>query len=141
MIIQYFPPLRPKSKFTNVLEFGKGHKNPPWVRPPNESDKACALRMGISPEEAVRRDNIVFDLWQACPFHVSEPVMAKSVEDRKTYGKLSIRGIFRSYSEFHANETWPSDDVPYIITCDSEHKGTIICTSSFLTKGNHGGTC
>jgi hypothetical protein len=143
MILKEYPSLR-KIALPPVV-YGKHYQQQPYVVPgvrqPNPKDVAHAYVMSITPQEVVRRDLIVRQAAMQCQWKAGEVLLAKNEEDRKKYGRLTVRGYMRSYLDFKKNDSWPSDDVPLIVTCSSELEGEIVCTADFLCRGNHGGTC
>lgn len=108
---------------------------------PNEMDKKRADQFKISPEEFVRRDDIVRQLYldTAMFFKPGDVVQCRTEQQRETYGKITIRGVFKSYHDFPTAEAvaWPKDDIPYIFTVQPEkpEKGDIILsTADFFEK-------
>jgi hypothetical protein len=144
MIIKEYPSLRVPA--LPPVVYGKQPYNyggyvAPGVRQPNYKDIAHASVMGITPEEVVRRDLIVKQAWMQCQWKTGEVLQAKSAESRKKYGLLTVRGLVKSYLDFHKNDKWPEDDIPLIVACRSDVEGEIVCTADFLCRGNNGGTC
>lgn len=139
MIIQQFPSLR-KPTLPAVVEYGKGrkqqqqHQTFPYVRTPTSYDKEAATKFNITPEEFVRRDNVVRRMWIDCTLQVGCRYQAATEANRKLYGSLLVRGIYKSYHDFSPTEDWPDDDRPYIVTCTSENRGEVICMPEFLVK-------
>lgn len=118
-----------------------------YKRKPDTRDMNLADKLKITPEEVVRRDDIVRNLWINCHFHVGEFLMPANPAKREQYGtNIKVMQIFKSYHDFPAHEKWPADDIPYIMTVkpDVEGSGLILCVSNFLCRRNgsdNGATC
>lgn len=145
MIVIDYPSLRPPKHGHNVLilppQQKKGEVFVMGVRKPDTKDLNLADRRKVSGEEIVRRDNIVRDLWIKCKVIPGDIVMPRLAGDRDKYGhRLTVKGVFRTYHDFPLADEWPEDNVPYIITLQTDD-GAILCTSDFIVKAPNGGTC
>lgn len=103
---------------------------------PHLQDKEKATQIGITPEEYVRRDNIVRNIWIKNMFKVGDVLDCYDKKDRDDYGNITVKQIFTNYSMFPLNEAkdWPKDDKPYTMTVKPEKKEQLIlCTPSWLT--------
>ena len=112
---------------------------------PTEPDRAKALQFNIDPDEFVRRDKIVRQLYLNCNLHIGERVRPAHDTDFEKYGEVAIKKIFKSYFDFPTVEAidWPDDDDPYIITV-SPSKGDselLVVTSSYLRRFKMGEKC
>lgn len=106
---------------------------------PNEVDKNRANQFGITPEEFVRRDMIVRQLFldTAMFYKPGDVVECRSQKNRNDYGRINIRGVFKSYHDFPTAEAvaWPKDDIPYIFTVQPEKTemgDIVLCTADFF---------
>lgn len=94
---------------------------------PNHMDKQRADQFKISPEEFVRRDKIVrqLNLDTAMQYNAGQTVECVTEQARSEYGKLLIRGVFKTYHDFPTAEAmaWPEDDMPYIFTVQPQKNG------------------
>ena len=127
---RYVPPAPPKQTQTVF---------PNQESRPNEVDKSRAKQFQISPEEFVRRDQIVRQLFldTAMFYKAGDIVECRKEADREKYGKVSIRGVFKTFHDFPTAEAmvWPVDDIPYIFTVQPSKDGTpdlILCTADFF---------
>lgn len=112
---------------------------------PTEPDKARAKQFGITPDEFVRRDKIVRQLYLNCNFHVGENLRPVLEADFDQYGEVAVKKIFKCYHDFPTAEAmeWPDDDEPYIITVSPE-KGDadlLVVTSRFMRRYKMGEKC
>lgn len=84
--------------------------------------------------ESARREELVKKLYRECPYRPGDTVIPKYISDRKKYGeKIIVMSIVDSYAKFGKDETWPSNDTPYLVTAKSYDKDTIfLCTTDFL---------
>jgi hypothetical protein len=108
---------------------------------PNGADKKRADQFKITPDEFVRRDKIVRQMFLENEFHVGEVLSPIKLGDREKYGNVSVRGIWKSYHDFPTAEAmaWPQDDYPYIMTVQPTAKqddGTelILCNATWLVR-------
>jgi hypothetical protein len=109
-------------------------------RHPNQADRAKAAQFKITPEEFIRRDNIVRQMYLDCNFHFNEVCEPVGEIAREMYGKCTIRKIFRTYHDFTIQQAmdWPTDDRPLIVTAEPTKKpegsNMILCTPKFLRR-------
>jgi hypothetical protein len=133
MIIETYPSLRTPAPVP-VTTQKKG------IRYPSASDRSRAMQFNVSPEEFVRRDDIVRQMFLDCKFSVNDVCEPVTSTSKEMYGKCIIKKIFRSYHDFPTAQAmdWPSDDRPLIVTAETEKKpdGTelILCTPKYLQK-------
>lgn len=146
MIEQHYPTLRKGIMSSIFPSRGGGHQQPiplpgprTMGRTPDTRDQNKADQFKITPVEFVRRDDIVRQAFLDCPWRPGEVLRPKNKADYLAYGPVTVRGVLKSYHDFHANDKWPDDDEPYIITVDSLNgtkRTTVFCTSGWLTKEN-----
>ena len=149
MIVETYPSKRKPILKEILPTLVKPAATPPVVMTgrPNEQDKTRARQFMIEPEEFVRRDNIVRELFLNCNFRPGEVTRPLSETSFKIYGYLTIRGIFKSYHDFPTAEAtaWPKDDKPWTITCEPTNKEEgelLVVTSEFLKPSSPlGATC
>jgi hypothetical protein len=117
---------------------------------PNQGDRDRARAFNITPEEFVRRDNIVRQLWLDCQFKPGELVRPKNNEKYEKYGRLHIRGVYKTYHDFSvlASKEWPENDCPLIISASPDkgidNNGLLLCAADSLARFNqfnNGGQC
>jgi hypothetical protein len=148
MIAQSFPSLRVKKhsyipvvvlppKQHGVVEIGPFK---PTVRDMNLADKRK-----ITPEEVMRRDSIIRDMWCEVvkdKYSVGDVVQPRVNSSRLKYGdKLKIMEIYKSYHDVSIHEDWPKDDIPLNITLKIKDGSLLLCTKDFFMKVPNGGTC
>lgn len=147
MITQSFPSLRPKPP---VVVYPPYKYTPPLgplggPRKPTGWDVQKAEKFKITPEEFVRRDEIVRKMWRECNWREGDVLCPRGPQSRDKYGtNIKVEGIYRTYHDFHENEKWPSDDEPYIMTVRPErgaNGGRICCTPDFLMRPGNGSSC
>lgn len=85
-------------------------------------------------EEALRRDRIIRALAREVKYKVNDickPFNPKLYED---YGEeIRVTGICDTYVKYGRNESWPKNDVPFIIHAQSLKTGAhFICTPEWL---------
>lgn len=156
MIAETYVPVKPKESFKRHTPFfppappkstQSSYPSQPNDRP-NHMDKQRADQFKISPEEFVRRDKIVrqLNLDTAMQYSAGQTVECVMDHSREEYGRLLIRGVFKTYHDFPTAEamSWPPDDKPYIFTVQSEKNGLtedgkervsprlILCTADFF---------
>jgi hypothetical protein len=140
MLTKTYPTLRPVPTYPPVV-YGhppqqQRHTFYPDPTRPNPADITWAAKFKITPEEYVRRDKIVRQMWAECPFHTNEVVSPKSQEGRDKWGtRLVVKQVFKSYFDFDEKDKWPNDDRPLIITAELQNGNLVICTPDFLMKG------
>lgn len=151
MIVQTFKSKKPLP----TVHFNK----PPWpghtygvpansssIDPrPNDQDRKRAAQFKIKPEEFVRRDKVVRQLYIDCPWRPGELLRPAADNYFEQYGNVLVRGIYKSYHDFSTAEAmqWPADDEPYILSVQPQ-KGdsSLLCvTSDFLAKIPVGDKC
>jgi hypothetical protein len=109
-------------------------------RHPNAADRSRAIQFKVSPEEFIRRDNIIRQMYLDCYFNIGDVCEPVGIIAREMYGKCIIRKIFRTYHDFPTAQAidWPADDKPLIVTAEPERKpedsNMILCTPKFLQK-------
>lgn len=105
---------------------------------PNQADQNRAKQFNITPEEFVRRDKIVRQMWIDCQYRTGEVVRPMMPESFEEYGRITIRGVFKSYHDFPQEEAkeWPKDDRPFIITCEPEkgEQRLLVVTPAWLSR-------
>lgn len=107
-------------------------------------DLAQAKARDISPEEYVRRNNIIKNLSDQVKLRPGDTAYPDSKAGYQKYGACIVIGICRSYKDFGFDETWPENDCPYIITFAplNDRKSHIHCTYHYLVAKNpHLVTC
>jgi hypothetical protein len=124
-----------RSKPVPVLQIGTTVPADPDKRP-HSGDIFMASKFKIKPDEFVRRDLIVRQLWQECAYRIGDQVTPKDVDDKKKYGAvLVVRNIYHSYNQFEPHEAWPAGDNPMIVTAmNEETKETCWFTTNFVEK-------
>lgn len=142
MIVQSFEPKKKKVPHLYTIPPNKHTQQTYPVQiteyRPNNADKDRAKQFGVAPEEFVRRDNIVRQLYLDNPFRCGEVVRASDEGVFATYGRLSIRQIYKTYHDFTTSEAkdWPENDKPYIIAAQPE-KGEaklLLCRADTLQR-------
>jgi hypothetical protein len=105
----------------------------PWF---SEREKYQAKMRGITPAEYIRREQVVKDLFTACPYSANDTVYPSDPKEFKRYGAVRVLGICASYMMIDKDETWPKNDNPLIVTFQplSNPKNTMFCTVNFLDK-------
>lgn len=96
-----------------------------------ERDRARAATYGITIEEFMRRDAIVRDLFLKCNWKPGDVLWPYNEENRRRYGRCTLRGVYKSYHDFHVEEAkrWPKDDIPLICTVETSDPGKVILTT------------
>jgi hypothetical protein len=131
-----------------------GTKKPPEIkamgRPPErptDADRERAKQFKITPEEFVRRDEIVRRLWARSSLDFPVNSMARPMMDQafEEYGHVKICQVFKSYHDFPTLEAieWPEDDIPFIFTVAPEKgENRLLCvTAGFMRPVRNGGVC
>ncbi len=92
--------------------------------------------LGALRKEARRRDNLVRDLWRACPYSTGDKVVPVDGAALRKYGDdITVLHISKSYAELGKNEEWPDDDCPLIVYAQSHKKNQyFFCTTNYLKK-------
>lgn len=135
MILMKYPPLRKAAAPVDLTP-----KYPKEDRTPNAADRSRANQFKITPEEFVRRDNIVRQQYLDCILQVGDVCEPVALASRELYGKCTIKKILRTYHDFTTASgiAWPEDDRPMIVEAEPEkkHDGTtlICCTPKYLQK-------
>lgn len=140
MIQQFFASKRPKP--VSYLPPWKGQQQQHNQSRPNFLDKQRADLLKITPEEFLRRDKIVTDLWLDKPFMKGDVCSPLSPKHKEKYGTIVIKDIFKDYHAFPIKEAmeWPNDDEPYTITAEAEKEtGLILLHPSWLEKKTYKG--
>jgi hypothetical protein len=123
MIHKSFPPI--KAVVATLL---------PQTKESKEVKKLSA-KFNITPAEFLRRDTIVRTMYEKNPWKAGEVLIPKNDQDLKTYGKCTVRSVYKNYSEFSPHDEWPVGDVPYIISVSTEKAcGGLICTGAWLKR-------
>jgi hypothetical protein len=82
--------------------------------------------MKITPEEFVRRDDIIKVAFDACTHKAGDIVIPINAKDFKEYGELRVRGIVKSYFEFSPSDNeWDAGDHAYILTLEQVNKSPV----------------
>jgi hypothetical protein len=94
-----------------------------------------AKSLGITAAEWERRDKVVSDMAQSCPYKVGDTFYPMAEDWYKSHGKCIVEGKVISYLEIDKTDEWPKDDEPFIIAARSFEKGTkFICQPRFLSR-------
>lgn len=105
---------------------------------PTQADVNRAKQFGCSPEEFVRRDNIVRQLYLDNSFRAGELVRPVSDEVFETYGRFWIKQVYKSYHDFTTGEgtDWPADDKPFLIAAqpDKGEGKLLLCRADTLKR-------
>ncbi len=136
MITQTFP-----SKIKPLLPppiVGAGvyqHKGAPWYTP-TEIQQANMRK--ITPQEYVRREEVIRQKALACPFKIGDTVFPADRKDYEKYGAFLVSGVLASYKDTATDHEWAKGDNPLIVTLRSLKDGNnvMFCTSTWLTKTN-----
>jgi len=99
---------------------------------------------GITPEEFVRRNNIVQNLSSQVAMRPGDTAYPDSKAGYQKYGACLIVGICRSYKDFAFDDEWPDNDCPMIVTFTpmNDRKTYMHCTHHYLVHKNpHLVTC
>ncbi len=99
---------------------------------------------GITPEEYVRRNNIVKDQASKVWLRPGDTAYPESKAGYTKYGACLVIGICRSYKDFAFTDEWPKSDCPFIVTFAPLNDRTthIHCTYHYLVAKNpHLVTC
>lgn len=109
-------------------------------RTPNAADRSRAAQFKITPEEFIRRDNIVRQMFLDCDFQINQRVTPVTDKSYDMYGYCVIRTIRRTYHDFTTKEgmEWPADDRPLTVAAEPTKKpdgiNLILCTPGFLRR-------
>lgn len=144
MIELSFPPLKNKSWFSGFLPAPTTtHKSPDFYiynRKPTNADAIKAGRLKITPEEFVRRDDIVHRAYVAECYRVGEIIYPKTAANYAKYGAMRIQGVYQTYYSFGEDDEWPQNDCPMILTIisvnDKDKNGVILATHDWITRRN-----
>jgi hypothetical protein len=105
---------------------------------------AQAEMRGITPEEYVRRDNIVKRLSSLVQLRAGDTCYPSNKDGYAKYGCCFVVGVCRSYKDFSADSKWPKNDTPMVVTfASSLHPNQhMICTHHYMERRNlHDVTC
>lgn len=111
------------------------HKPAPFF---TDKEVKAAIARKISPQEFVRRDNIVRDLYAKTKLEAGDtayPIHAKAYEES---GACIIVGVCKSLHDFSADSKWPKNDNPMIVSFHSvgEPEKHFVCTYDYLSLEN-----
>ena len=97
-----------------------------------------AQARGITPEEFVRRNNIVQTLASRVALRPGDTAYPDSKAGYQKYGACMVIGVCRSYKDFAFDDNWPENDCPYVITfAPMNDRGSHIhCTYHYLVHRN-----
>lgn len=129
MIEQTYP-----SKRTKSVGFLTNTKNSFFS--PVEAIQARIRKITV--EEYVRRDKIIRNEWNACPFKIGDTVYPKSQKDYIDYGPVEITAMLQSYKDTSIEDEWPKNDNPFILTIKplKGDQSLVFCTANWVVKTN-----
>ncbi|CAB4131234.1 hypothetical protein UFOVP128_69 [uncultured Caudovirales phage] len=97
-----------------------------------------ATARGITPEEFVRRNNIVQALASKVALRPGDTAYPDNKSGYHKYGACLVIGVCRSYKDFSFDDAWPENDCPMIITFAplNDRNSHIHCTYHYLVHKN-----
>lgn len=136
MIKQTFESLTPRKTY-QLPWTGSGNTTNYGLQRPYFQDRTNAIRVGITPEEYVRRDKVVMALWATNPYKSGDQAYPVDKKMADKYGLMTVKEAYTNYTMFTLKEQkeWTKDDQPYIFTCSSEKiGGLVLVTAGWLVK-------
>jgi len=129
MIEKTYPSQRPKPVY-------KPHvTGSAWF---SSKDYQQATIRKITPLEYVRREKIVADLHEGCPFRSGDTGYPSQLKDYEKYGAFLVTGVLSTYSDTAYDYEWPKSDTPMILTIKSlkDAAKILFCTPGWLVQKN-----
>jgi len=93
----------------------------------------------ITVDEYRRREKIVQELFQKCPYKAGDIVYPKKASEYEFFGPVKVLNIVDEYWRMGKDEEWPKTDYPLIVSfvpVTGESKDVTNCTVNFLTVNN-----
>jgi hypothetical protein len=93
---------------------------------------------GITPEEYVRRNNIVQGLSAQVRLRPGDTAYPESKAGYQKYGACLVIGVCHSYKDFSFDDKWPDNDCPYVVTFTplGNREIHMHCTHHYLVAKN-----
>lgn len=98
----------------------------------------------ITPQEFVRRNLVVENLYKTIPLKKGDTVYPIDAKEYEKVGACVVVGVCSSLFDFAPDSKWPKDDNPLLISFYplSDEQNHFVCTTGYLSKENkHLVTC
>lgn len=145
MIIEHYPALKPKKKWTYEPPAKTGAGLPATIdtkkivdaiiTEPNEFYVKQAAKQKCTVEEWLRRDNIVRDMYKKCTYKPGDKMWPNTLAKCAQYGEVVVDNICYTYAQME-EDSWPKngEDNPLIVLAHTqdERNYCFFCTVNFL---------